>query len=156
MSEPSSKIAKGGFLMGVAAIIAALVPLFTNTAGERADKADAKAELVMALIKQHVEFLGKEVDELKQDNREMRGYIRYLSGDIGWSEGGMMAMMPPTAADGDSDGDAEEEGAPEEEGLGGGGGHVPSSIMMEEPPEPPIQKQAPLPTPEQLDALLGK
>ena len=153
MSEPSSKIAKGGFLMGVAAIIAALVPLFTNTAGERADKADAKAELVMALIKQHVEFLGKEVDELKEDNRELRRYMRYLTGYDGWHEEGMMAMMPPAMADGDSDGDAEEEGAEEavEADV-----PVPSSLMMEDPPEPPIQKQAPLPAPEQLDALLGK
>jgi len=79
MSEPSSKLAKGGLLIGIAAIITAVVPLFTNDAGDRADKADAKSELVLELVKQHIEFLDKQVDELKENDREFRKFIQYSS-----------------------------------------------------------------------------
>ena len=143
MSEPSSKIAKGGGLVAIAAIITAVVPLFVGTAGDRADKADDKAELGMALIKQQLEFLGKEVDELKQDNRELRRYLRRLHGNDGWHE-----EMPPAAADGDVDGDSDE----------GEGAEMPVPPEIEGfLPEPTMQKRAPqLPSAGQLDALLSK
>jgi hypothetical protein len=169
MSEPSSKLAKGGMLVGVAAIITALVPLFTNTAGDRADKADDKAELVMALIKQHLEFQGKEIDELKQENRDFRKVMRHFMGHNAWIGEGAAEPEPPPP-----------EPAPTYQPVarpasgGGGAGSlmalalddempVPdeeleeiAELIEEEPPEAPIQQQAPIPSPKQLDALLAQ
>ncbi len=50
----SSKTAKGGMLVGVAAIITACIPLFltvTSDTDDKAEKADDKAELVLDLFR---------------------------------------------------------------------------------------------------------
>ena len=172
MSDTSSKVAKGGLLMGLAAVITAVVPLFTNDSGERADKADAKAELVLELIKQHLEFLGKEMDELKQNDREQWRIMRRVYMRDAWA----------------AEGSAEEEPAPEPSrparprpSSGGGrasgmamaddplGGFEDLAMAMEEEEpaiiekiieepeeELPIQQQAPLPDPGKLDELLSQ
>jgi hypothetical protein len=146
MSEPSSKLAKGSLLMGVAAIITAAVPLIVGTAGERADKADDKAELVMALIKQHLVFLEEDIDELKQDNRELRSVLRRMyTGDYdSWMGEGAAEPEPPPPPPGPV-------------GIGGGGDDELKDIeelLEERPPKRPSQQKMTLPSPEQLDALL--
>lgn len=149
MSEPSSKMAKGGLLMGVAAVITAVVPLITSDVGERADRADKKSELVLELIKQHLEFLGKEVDGIKEDNRELRSAIRQMYMWTGEGTAEEMAPEPPPPP-------------PPMPRSSGGGGDTASTVLtlediLEEGPlEPSIQKQAPIPTSEQLNALLDK
>jgi hypothetical protein len=168
MAEKSSNFAKGGVLLGVAAIITAVVPLFTNQADEKAERADDKAELVMELIKQHLEFQGQQIDEVKRDTRDLRRFLRYMYTKGEWLEEGAYEPAPPPPP------------APSTAGIGGGGGSgmgfgggigilsslgrdddvpVPEDIgeIIEEPPEePPIQAQAPLPSPKELDSLLSK
>ena len=175
----SSRIAKGGLLMGIAAVLTAVVPLFTNKDGEKAEKADDKAELVMALINQHLEFLGKEVDELKENDRDFQKTLRWMmrahTASDGWIEAPTPQPepepRPPRArarSAGGGSGAAYSSGSgsayveamdmlapypePEEE-------EIPEEIqeiIEEEPKEAPIQQQAPLPSPDQLDALLSK
>lgn len=100
----------------------------------------------MELLKQHLEFQGKQIDELKQENRETRQFMRAIFLDTAAEEEPIYMSQPePELVCA-----VEETTASENSALV----PVPTKLIEELPEELPIQVQAPLTSPKDLDSLL--
>lgn len=81
----SSKTAKGGMLVGIAAIITACIPLFlavTSDSSDKAEKADDKAELVLDLFRDRFNAAQAERARIQRELEYQRGLNAKLFGMV--------------------------------------------------------------------------